>query len=137
LVFVLASFISFSLHRRTMEEGSFLPLGRGCQLLAFGLIRSRCPGRRPGDDDFGVKIGGWLEPRRPPRSILGLGGLTEFLAQFDVSGSATGAYTADSQVRRDVQVVEGARLEIDSGCAQRRTRKDIKSQRFDPHLTHF
>jgi len=30
-----------------MDVESFLPLVRGCQLVAFGVIRSRWPGRRP------------------------------------------------------------------------------------------
>ena len=39
-------------------------------------------------------------------------------------------------VRRDVRVVEGARLEIDSGGAQRRTRKEIKSHSGNHFTTH-
>ena len=40
-----------------------------------------------------------------------LGGLTQFATQFGVSGSAARPQTIDSK-RRDVRVVEGARLEI-------------------------
>jgi hypothetical protein len=39
-----------------MEAESFLPLGRGCQLLAFGVIRSRCAVGR-GDDDLALGDG--------------------------------------------------------------------------------